>query len=68
MPKAKGYYTNYGYVGYINGNPMLFASEAEYLDYLDQATIHLGCASVIIHYAYTNVKPKRTIKGFIFMQ
>ena len=31
----KGYHTSSGYMGLINGNYMLFASEDDYLDYLD---------------------------------
>lgn len=30
-----GYYTSYGYVGYVNGEPMLFATEDEYLEYIE---------------------------------
>jgi len=30
----KGYYTAYGYMGYVNGKYMLFATEAEYIDYI----------------------------------
>lgn len=29
-----GYFTNNGYVGYVNGIPMLFASESDYYDYM----------------------------------
>ena len=32
----KGYTTAVGYMGYVNGNYVLFASEAEYLDYLEE--------------------------------
>ena len=32
----KGYTTDYGYMGYVNGNYMLFVSEDEYLEYLEQ--------------------------------
>lgn len=32
----KGYTTAAGYMGYVNGNYVLFASEAEYLDYLEE--------------------------------
>lgn len=32
MPK--GYYVSNGYMGYVNGKYMLFATEEEYLDYL----------------------------------
>ena len=31
----KGYYTEYGYMGYVNGRYMLFASEADYYDYVN---------------------------------
>lgn len=30
----KGYYTAYGYMGYVNGNYKLFASESDYIDYI----------------------------------
>ena len=30
----KGYYTDYGYMGYVNGCYQLFATEAEYIDYM----------------------------------
>lgn len=30
----KGYITFDGYMGYVNGNYMLFASESDYADYL----------------------------------
>lgn len=30
----KGYYTDYGYMGYVNGHYQLFATEAEYIDYM----------------------------------
>ena len=30
----KGYYTSYGYMGLVNGNYILFATEEEYLEYV----------------------------------
>lgn len=30
----KGYYTAYGYMGYVNGKYMLFATETEYINYI----------------------------------
>lgn len=30
----KGYYTAYGYMGYVNGKYQLFATESEYIDYI----------------------------------
>ena len=30
----KGYPTNYGYVGYVDGEKMLFATEDEYIEYI----------------------------------
>ncbi len=30
----KGYYTAYGYMGLVNGKYILFATEAEYIDYI----------------------------------
>lgn len=29
-----GYYTSYGYMGLVNGEYMLFATDSEYLEYL----------------------------------
>lgn len=31
----KGYVVNNGYMGLVNGNYMLFASEEDYMDYLE---------------------------------
>ncbi len=31
----KGYPTAEGYMGFVNGEYMLFASEADYMDYLE---------------------------------
>lgn len=31
-----GYYTPYGYVGFVNGEEMIFATEEEYLEYLKE--------------------------------
>lgn len=33
---AKGYYTSYGYKGYVRGRYMLFACESEYLEYISE--------------------------------
>ena len=32
----KGYAVESGYMGYVNGTSMLFASEMDYLDYLER--------------------------------
>lgn len=32
----KGYYTSYGYMGYINGKYRLFATETEYREYMEE--------------------------------
>ena len=32
----KGYVTNEGFMGYVEGSYMLFASEADYLEYVDE--------------------------------
>ena len=32
----KGYHTAEGYMGYVNGKYMLFASESDYLEYITQ--------------------------------
>lgn len=32
----KGYLTEKGYMGYVNGTYMLFASEADYYEFLDE--------------------------------
>lgn len=31
-----GYFTAYGYVGFVNGRKMLFASDAEYYEYMEE--------------------------------
>ncbi len=31
----KGYYNNIGYMGWVDGRWVLFASEGDYADYLD---------------------------------
>ena len=31
----KGYYTSYGYRGYVNGKYLLFATEIEYREYME---------------------------------
>ena len=31
----KGYNTPYGYMGYVNGTYVLFASEADYMEYME---------------------------------
>lgn len=33
--EKKGYYTNEGYRGWVNGRYMLFATEEEYREYLE---------------------------------
>lgn len=33
--QMKGYYVTAGYMGYVDGEYILFASEEEYVDYLD---------------------------------
>ncbi len=30
----KGYYTAYGYMGYVNGKYILFATESDYIEYV----------------------------------
>ena len=32
----KGYVTESGYMGYVNGSYMLFASEADYIEYMSE--------------------------------
>ena len=32
----KGYYTAYGYMGYVDGKYQLFATESEYIDYITE--------------------------------
>jgi len=32
----KGYTVDSGYMGYVNGKYMLFATEADYFEYLDE--------------------------------
>lgn len=31
-----GYYTSYGYIGFVNGRKMLFATEKEYYEYMEE--------------------------------
>lgn len=31
----KGYHVPYGYMGYVEGKYMLFASESDYIDYVE---------------------------------
>lgn len=31
----KGYYTDAGYMGYVNGVYMLFATESDYIEYVE---------------------------------
>ena len=33
----KGYYTQTGYMGYVEGKYMLFASESEYYEYMKES-------------------------------
>lgn len=30
----KGFYTSYGYMGYVDGRYKLFATESDYIDYI----------------------------------
>ena len=30
----KGYYTSYGFMGYVNGEYILFATESDYYDFM----------------------------------
>ena len=32
----KGYFVSYGYMGFVNGRYMLFASEEEYYEYIEE--------------------------------
>ena len=32
----KGYYNHSGYMGYVDGGWVLFASESDYLDYMEE--------------------------------
>ena len=34
--EIKGYYTHNGYMGYVNGTYILFATENDYLDWIEQ--------------------------------
>lgn len=33
---VKGYYVPYGYMGYVNNHYILFASEKEYLEFIEE--------------------------------
>ena len=37
MPK--GYYTHEGYMGYVDGRYMLFASETDYLEFIEGKSV-----------------------------
>lgn len=37
MTTIKGYYVPYGYMGYVNGHYQLFATEADYIEYVTGA-------------------------------
>ena len=32
----RGYFTSYGYKGYVNGRYLLFATECEYIEYIKE--------------------------------
>lgn len=32
-----GYYVSYGYVGFVDGRKMLFATEEEYYEYMEES-------------------------------
>lgn len=32
-----GYYVGYGYIGFVNGRKMLFATEEEYYEYMEES-------------------------------
>lgn len=50
----KGYYTSYGYMGYVNGQYRLFATESDYIEYV--TTWHTGGV-------YLFPSPKRIYKN-----
>lgn len=31
-----GYYTSYGYIGFVDGRKILFATEEEYYEYMEE--------------------------------
>lgn len=33
----KGFFVTEGYMGYVNGNYLLFASESDYMEYMEEA-------------------------------
>lgn len=35
MKEINGYFTQTGYMGYVDGKYMLFASESDYYDYIE---------------------------------
>ena len=37
--KMKGYFTESGYMGCVDGQYMLFASEADYLDWVEECDV-----------------------------
>ena len=46
----KGYTVESGYMGYVNGVYMLFASEKDYVDYMEQPHITKYCCPQQIWY------------------
>ena len=36
----KGFYTGNGYMGYVDGKYMLFASEADYREYIEEQPLY----------------------------
>lgn len=32
-----GYYVSYGYIGFVDGRKMLFATEEEYYEYMEES-------------------------------
>ena len=36
----KGYSTGFGYMGFVDGEYMMFASESEYREYMEECMVH----------------------------
>lgn len=63
MPKAKGYVTPGGYMGYVDGQYQLFATEDEYLDYISQSKGKGNYFPFFENYSIINIKIQQKRKG-----
>ena len=64
MSKARGYVTPGGYMGYVDGQYQLFATEDEYLDYISQSKGKGNCFPFFENYSITNIENQQKWKTF----